>query len=201
VIADAAFQEVLGVVRRCAVQLFEETLAGQRRRLRIAGKLMLADRRLRDAWQAELISDVEASRGLLRAYGAARRGLTALAAGLPPDSDRAQIVETARVTRWFRNASRASLAGWQKHAAKPSDRLRPAWTAPVFLDWAARPMSLLELRTSLESEGSLKWSQSPRSGASKSDYTHVVWAIGDAELETLYGVFRGASIHDVTRSA
>ncbi len=197
-IADSAFQEVLGVVRRSAVQLFDETLSGQRRRLRLAGKLMLKDRRLRDVWEEELASSKDTSDGLRWALGKARRGLAAMAGKRPEEEERADVAETARVTRWLRTASRLSLRGWQLNAAKPSDRLRPAWTAPLFLDWKARPLSLLELRTALENSGSLNWSAAPRSADSKATLEPVVWTVGASDLETLHAVFRGARAHDVT---
>ncbi|MBI4423927.1 MAG: hypothetical protein HY554_09385 [Elusimicrobia bacterium] len=187
------FRLVQGMVREAAQTLHQQVASGHRRQLRTAGKSLARDERLARAWRQGLGDAAGDEKPgfleqVLAALGAARPG-----AGGRDEASFAAVRKTASRTRWLREASERGLQGWSKRAAKPSEAWKPLWTAPLFLSWKARPLSLLELRTTLERTGHVAWAQAPlRVDVPAADA--VVWAVCPQDRHALQRLFPDASL-------
>lgn len=194
VVHDPALREVVGLVRGAAEELFEKALAGQRRKLRAAGRVMRSDRRLVDVWNDAFDAHAASHPTLAGRLARTVRDLASGQASVP-DAARAEIAEAARVTRWLRLAAVRGLLGWEARAARPSEMLKPAWTAPVFLDWRGKPLSPLELKIAVERNGSIEWSEFPRDPNANPERHPIVWLTGPHDLKALKALFPRAAFY------
>ena len=195
VIRDARFNELQGRLRDAASELLAQAMDGHRQRLRGAGKAMIKDASLLAAWRAGLGAPEHEPPG----SGKLSRAMHLFMGDTPPDPwtpERASVLEEAQRTRWLRQAAVLWLKGWRDRPIKPSDSLKPLWTASVFLDWKGKPLSFLELRTALEETNTLAATDRPWPGEGGKKLHPVLWLTCDADLRAVKIVFPSASMKD-----
>jgi hypothetical protein len=200
VVRNERFLELQAFARNAARQLFSDSLLGHRRRLREAGKALLHYRPLLTDWR-EVFKTKEPAR--LEFHGPIPALVLSLIDGdlqaPPPPEVREAVRETAKVTRWLREASVRATAGWRSRRQKPSEALAPGWTASIFLDWKAKPLSLAELRSAFESDGLLRWSRQPLKAAeSFFGQAPVLWLLSEEERSGALAAFGPDSLVDVS---